>query len=503
MKQIRGILFLLFGICIFTALFEPKFLSSTNLENLVMRTSFVAIMGIGVALVIITGGIDLSIGSIVALVRCVLPIMLTIQWTSPGEMDVSSVTMASKRVEFYDEGHTFKPGDYALFSEGFAIKKAAIWKIENTTADSVILSASPSGNDEQGTLTPAYPVGEVRHAESVIVVDGDFSWLGNEDQIAFFKEGSWARNDLILTGTELNGGQTLLHLRTPPDAGLTAGVFIPVQGKHMNTWLAIGIILVMCALIGLYHGYLITRLDLPPFIVTLCSLLIFRGLARFITEDKTRGFGDYFSNLKFLANGDIFSVPVPFLDRIARGKFGSADVDTGEFIEAVTWVGVPVPFAIALVIAIAAIIFLNYSIYGRYLLALGNNEKAARFSGVNTRRMTVSAYVVCSFMAGVGGILYVLYLNTTQPATTGTFYELYAIAAAVLGGCSLRGGEGSIIGVCIGAAVMQVLYNAINLLGIKTQLEWTVIGLVLLGGVIADEIFKRMAAKRRAKDSAG
>ena len=86
-----------------------------------------------------------------------------------------------------------------------------------------------------------------------------------------------------------------------------------------------------------------------------------------------------------------------------------------------------------------------------------------------------------------------------QPASFGEFYELYAIAAAVLGGCSLRGGEGSILGVIIGAAVMRVLYNAINILGIPTHLEFAIIGAVILAGVIVDEMVKRMVAKRRLK----
>ena len=88
-------------------------------------------------------------------------------------------------------------------------------------------------------------------------------------------------------------------------------------------------------------------------------------------------------------------------------------------------------------------------------------------------------------------------VNSVQPAVHGNFYELYAIAAAVLGGCSLRGGEGTILGVIIGAAVMRVLYNAINILGIPTQLEFAIIGAVILLGVIADELFKRLGEKTK------
>ena len=142
---------------------------------------------------------------------------------------------------------------------------------------------------------------------------------------------------------------------------------------------------------------------------------------------------------------------------------------------------------------------LEFTIWGRYLLALGNNEEAARLSGIETRRHVVLAYVVCSLLAGVGGMLFVLDVNSAQPADFGNFYELYAIAAAVLGGCSLRGGEGTILGVVIGATVMQVLRNAITLLGIPTQLEFAIIGAVILTGVIADEVVKRVVAERRAR----
>jgi ribose transport system permease protein len=148
-------------------------------------------------------------------------------------------------------------------------------------------------------------------------------------------------------------------------------------------------------------------------------------------------------------------------------------------------------------------VFLNRTIYGRYLLALGRNEQAARYSGINTDAMTVLAYVICSLLAGFGGMLFIFDVNSAQPSDFGNFYELYAIAAAVLGGCSLRGGEGTIFGVVIGAAVMQVLRNSINMLQIPTQLEFAIIGAVILVGVIVDELVKRLAAKRRAARRAG
>ena len=143
-------------------------------------------------------------------------------------------------------------------------------------------------------------------------------------------------------------------------------------------------------------------------------------------------------------------------------------------------------------------IFLNKTIYGRYLLALGNNPEAARYSGINVNRMTLLAYVICSALAGLGGMLFVLDINSAQPSDFGNSYELYAIAAAVLGGCSLRGGEGSIIGVVIGSAVMVALSNAINLVHPQYQnIEFAIIGGVILIGVIVDELARRFVAARR------
>ena len=163
---------------------------------------------------------------------------------------------------------------------------------------------------------------------------------------------------------------------------------------------------------------------------------------------------------------------------------------------------VPMPFLIMLVLAVVAGIFLNRTIFGRYLFALGQNEQASRYSGIKTDRMIIIAYVICSVCAGIGGILFALDLNTVQPAALGNVYELYAIAAAVLGGCSLRGGTGSILGVVVGVAVIRVLFNAINMVEIPTQLEYGILATVIFIGVLADEVLKRIAARRRAAKEA-
>ncbi len=171
-------------------------------------------------------------------------------------------------------------------------------------------------------------------------------------------------------------------------------------------------------------------------------------------------------------------------------------------VDAAQTFGIPYPLFVFLAAAILAAVFLNLTIWGRYMLALGSNEEAARYSGIRTERVTILAYVICTISAATGGILFALDSGSISPSSFGNFYELYAIAAAVLGGCSLRGGEGSIFGVIAGTAVMMLLNNLILLLKIPDRLEFTIIGLVILLGVTLDETVRRIAARRRAMKSA-
>ncbi len=235
---------------------------------------------------------------------------------------------------------------------------------------------------------------------------------------------------------------------------------------HWPWPLAAALVILIPMTLGWVHGLLITRMKIQPFIITLCGLLIYRGLARFIARDDTKGFGDAegFETLRHLAKDKLF--------------------------------GLPMPFVILIIVSIIMWIMLHRSIYGRYLLAVGRNEEAARFSGINTRLVIAGSYIVAGFLTGISGILFAFYTNSVSPSNHGNFYELYGIAAAVLGGCSLRGGEGSVIGILIGVALLQVLQNLVNLLGIPSSLNFAVMGTVVLIGVLADQIFKNRAAKK-------
>lgn len=245
-------------------------------------------------------------------------------------------------------------------------------------------------------------------------------------------------------------------------------------------------ILLMAALsigIGTVHGLLVTKIRVQPFVVTLCGLFIYRGMARFAVNDMTQGYGVEFQGLR----GFIRS-------RIPGSFWPGGPAQAPGFI--LDW-SLPMAFVILLVLAVILAIVLNKSVYGRHLLALGRNERAARYSGVKTHKIIIIAYIISSGFAGLAGLLFSLDLNTVQPSATGQMYELYAIAGCVIGGVSLRGGEGNITGVIIGTAIVRVLYNSINMAGIATQLEFAVLGFVILIGVAVDEVVKMAAERRR------
>ncbi len=251
-------------------------------------------------------------------------------------------------------------------------------------------------------------------------------------------------------------------------------LFVDMVGKFGVPWpLAVAIIIGLGVLIGLAHGILITRFRLQPFVVTLCGLLIYRGIARGYTAESTAGFpfGSSYPQLEWLTIGRSFGVPHSFLAML--------------IVAAVMWV------------------VLHHTVFGRHLCAVGKNEEAARFSGINTRFVTVMAYVICAALASIAAIYFAMFTKSVQPSSHGNFYELYAIAAAVLGGCSLRGGEGSVVGIVLGAVLLQELQNLVNLLGIPSSLNFAVMGAVILLGVLADQQFAAYRTRKNTERALG
>ncbi len=254
---------------------------------------------------------------------------------------------------------------------------------------------------------------------------------------------------------------------------LSVGSLFALLGVMFSIWLtksglppalAFFGVMFLAAGIGLAHGTLITKVKMQPFIVTLCGLLLYRGLARYIANDNTLGFGK------------------------AEGFEWLKELSTGAFL------GVPNPLWVLMVVATIMFFVLHRTSFGRYLFAVGANEEAARYAGIPSARIITLAYVLCGLLAGLASVLLGFYTNSISPSTHGNFYELYAIAAAVLGGCSLRGGEGSIIGILLGTALLQALRNMVNLLKIPSSLEFAVMGVVILLGVLADSLVRKKKA---------
>ena len=234
-----------------------------------------------------------------------------------------------------------------------------------------------------------------------------------------------------------------------------------VAAGTLSPGVAFLVVLVLGCLIGLLHGFLVARVGLQPFVVTLCGLLIYRGVARYYTEDATAGFpfGASFPTLEWLVAGRLY--------------------------------GVPHSLIAFLLITLVMGVVLHRSVYGRHLFAVGKSEEAARYSGINTTRVVITAYVICCGLTAIAAVFIAMYTRSISPSSHGNFYELYAIAAAVLGGCSLRGGEGSILGVVLGTVLLQMLQNLVNLLGIPSSLNFAVMGSVILIGVLADQQFSK------------
>ena len=250
---------------------------------------------------------------------------------------------------------------------------------------------------------------------------------------------------VILTGgIDLSVGSTL---------ALTSAIFAGLLQNGMNTGLAILIALVLGLVLGLLNGILITKGKLAPFIVTLATMTIFRGLTLVYTDGRPiAGPRDNFA-FKFLGKGQFLGIPFQVILFILA------------FL--VLWM------------------ILNKTALGRKFYAVGGNEKASFISVINIDKVKIGVYVISSLMAVLSGLVLTSRLNSAQP-TAGAAYEMDAIAAVVLGGTSMTGGSGSLTGTLIGILILGVLNNGLNLLGVSSFYQQIVKGIVILIAVLID-----------------
>ena len=240
MKKIMGILLLLVFICLATAILSNgRFVTPFNMQNIVRRSAFYGIIGIGVAFVIITGGIDLSIGSLIGLVGCMMPMLLASDHVAQGEpVAVTKVNVTARALMLDGKQQSIRAGDLLRFK-------------------------SASGSSRELTIN------QVNHSEANTIVRVN-------QPVSAVKEGTRVTRYVL---------------------------------SHTSFTVVIFLVLVFTLVIGLIHGLMITKINLQPFVVTLCGLLIYRGVARWITSDTTQGFGsDYDNSFRLLATGKPFSV---------------------------------------------------------------------------------------------------------------------------------------------------------------------------------------------------
>lgn len=542
MNKIMGILMLLVFACIATNILSGgNFVIPFNLQNLMVRTSMFGIIGIGVAFVIITGGIDLSIGSMIGLIGCLMTLSL-MKWefsiaTTLLIVLVVSVGLGVLHGVLITKAH-LQP--FVVTLCGLLIYRgAARWITDDATGG--------FGQDYNESLR-LLATGRPFSTSAVLIVLGIAAAIycigriskaaTDHEQTGGNTNGKWIFGIVISVGVALSGTSRFYNFSEQTVLNLANYTSVEIYNKFDSEKLDIKTVdesdpekrpsQFMPEISLNYLGYLALPLAIALAIFFLqvdrktaglaILLLVSGAAATYFSSNQVQ---KLFANRQDIGMASILKVTLSLgvfilgLDRFLKGVYRALPERRGLLfitcVLAMCWlvsqtpicrVLVPSPMIFLTVIAIAAAIFLNQTIYGRYLLALGNNETAARLSGINTDRMIILAYVICAFCTAISGILFALDGNSIQPAGHGNFYELYAIAAAVLGGCSLRGGEGSITGVVIGAAVMRVLYNSITLLKIPTTLEFAIIGVVIMIGVLADEAVKKLNHKKRQQEEA-
>jgi ribose transport system permease protein len=235
---------------------------------------------------------------------------------------------------------------------------------------------------------------------------------------------------------------------------ITAKLMSGSEGLGLPMWAGICGGILAGAMVGLINGVLIAYLKMQPMIATLAMMMVCWGLALVVSGGRTIS----------LRN------EAPGYDRIAVGQIIPR---------------VPNGVLILIVLAFIAGVLMNKTVVGRYALAIGSNKEATRISGINTPRWEVLAYVLCGVFTGISGILMSSRLFSGNP-TTGQGYEMYAIAAAVIGGTSLRGGRASIFGAVIGAVTIQTIFNGLTIIGAQDQWQKLVLGIVVLAAVYID-----------------
>lgn len=252
---------------------------------------------------------------------------------------------------------------------------------------------------------------------------------------------------VILTGgIDLSVGSIL---------AITGAVVATLISGGTNVFIAVILGIIIGAIIGVVNGAIISKGKIQPFIATLATMTLLRGYTLVFTDGKPISTGD-------LPSADLFS-----------------EIGSGDFL------GIPIPIYIMVLVFAVAYYILKHTPIGRYVYALGGNEDATKLSGINTDKIKLYVYGISGALAALAGIIITARLSSAQPQA-GSGYELDAIAAVVLGGTSLAGGFGSVLGTVVGALIIGILNNALNLMDVSSYYQLLVKGFVILVAVLLD-----------------
>ncbi len=261
---------------------------------------------------------------------------------------------------------------------------------------------------------------------------------------------------IITAGIDLSVGASLALCNV--SIGLLM-LSISITGIYFQALISIFIGLATGSIIGFANGYIIVKGKIPPFIVTLGMMGVARGLSLHLTGSQTINLSENISHpFFFIGNGSILDIPFPII--------------------------------LALLIVVIFNITLNNMRFGRHIIATGANEEAAKFSGINTNKYKILVYTVGGFLVGIAGIIQTSRLNSSDPHT-GSGFELYSIAAVIIGGTSFMGGKGTIFGTLFGALIISVLINGLRLMNISGPVNQIFIGFIIIGLVLWDRFRKK------------
>jgi D-xylose transport system permease protein len=322
-------------------------------------------------------------------------------------------------------------------------------------------------------------------------------------------------SEIVIIGV----GMTLVILIGGIDLSVGAGMAVAgvVAAKlqidfHQPAWVAVLAAVAVCGTLGAWHGFLVTRFGIPPFIVTLSGFLSYRGIGLVLSDARGLSpMGEDFQklgerlprsiSLALSCAGLAIGVALVLRRATRRKRLGlpsdgallmglklAAIVVATTFCAVIYQEGVPVPVVIAALAAAAGAVVLRRTRLGRYAFAIGGNAEAARLSGVPVARVTMFIYIAIGVLTALAGMVAAARTNGVTPGNMGITRELHVITAVVIGGTSLTGGRGTMLGTLIGALIFGTLSNGMNLMGVNSNWQLIVTGQILLGASLLDAL---------------